>query len=197
MRQHAIRSRTERCTLMYAFRDMRSLTVTIVLLVALSSVAGVKVAGVEFVPKDLIFAAAEPKSQATAEGPLPGDCKWNFTSETRIGRLEEGQMRCIRYYYKTMITLQQACSAPNDQGNVVRSSERITSDGPYCPDTSGKIPPPKTETHVISSGTTAEGKHQDILTQPDGTRITLLYDDKGVVVAAVYVDGTGDVLKLP
>ena len=171
---------------------------TILLLSAFSTFAGVKVAGVDFVPKDLVFAAAEPKSQATAEGPLPNGCKWNFTSETRIGRVEEGQgLRCIRYYYKTTITLQQSCSAPNDQTNIIRKSERITSEGPFCPDSSGKVAAPKTDTHVISSGTTAEEKQQDILTQPDCTRITMLYDDKGVVVTAVYTDGTGDVLKLP
>ncbi|HLJ77150.1 MAG TPA: hypothetical protein VKT75_07040 [Acidobacteriaceae bacterium] len=95
------------------------------------------------------------------------------------------------------MVLQQTCSAPHEGANVVRSSERITSDGPYCPDTTGKVTPPKSDTHVISSGTTADGKHQDILTQPDGTRITLLYDEKGVVVTVVYGDGTSDLLKLP
>ncbi len=160
--------------------------------------AGVKVAGVEFVPKDLVFADVDPRNQATADGPLPNDCKWNFSSATQIGRVDEGQgLRCVLYYYKTTVALQQTCSAPNQKENAGRSSERITSDGPYCPDASGKVTPPKSDTHVISSGKTAEGKHQDILTQPDGTRITLLYDDKGVMVTIVYIDGTADMLKLP
>lgn len=177
---------------------MRSFAATLLLLFALRTVAGVKVAGVEFVPKDLVFADVDPRNQATAEGTLANECKWNFTSATQIGRLEEGQgLRCVLYYYKTTVILQQTCSAPHQAANVVRSSERITSDGPYCPDTTGKLAAPKSDTHVISSGTTADGKHQDILTQPDGTRITLLYDDKGVLVTAVYSDGTSDLLKLP
>jgi hypothetical protein len=59
------------------------------------------------------------------------------------------------------------------------------------------VTPPQTEARVLSSGTTAEGKYQDILTQPDGSRITLLYDDTGVLAVVVYPDGTADTLKLP
>jgi hypothetical protein len=159
--------------------------------------AGIKVAGVEFVPKDLIFAAAEPKSRATADGDLPNECKWSFTSETRIAKQIDNQ-NCVRYYYKTTVLLEQTCPAPNDKvTTVTRSSERITSTGPFCPDSSGKVVPPQNEARVLSSGTTAEGKHQDIVQQPDGTRITLLYDSDGVLVLAVYPDGTADTLKLP
>jgi len=76
---------------------MRSLFLTISVLAAVSAFAGVKVAGMEFVPKDLIFAAAEPKSQATAEGTLPDNCKWTFSSETRVGKREEpgGRSTCM------------------------------------------------------------------------------------------------------
>jgi len=166
---------------------------------AMSATAGVKVAGVEFVPKDLIFASPEAKSRATADGALPNECKWAFTSETRIAKREDSQGQgCVRYYYKTTVILEQTCPAPNDKVTMVtRSSERITSAGPYCPDSSGKVAPPPTEARVLSSGTTAEGKHQDILTQPDGTRITLLYDDAGVLAVVVYPDGTADTLKVP
>lgn len=169
------------------------------LFLMISLLAGIKVAGIDFVPKDLIFAAAEPRSQATAEGALPEECKWRFASETRIGKRDDGTGgRCVRYYYKTTVLLQQTCPAPNDKvTTLTRSSERITSDGPFCADSTGKISGPKTDAHVISSGTTAEEKHQDIVVQPDGTRITLLYDEKGVVVSAVYPDGTADTLKLP
>jgi len=168
--------------------------VTLIVFVLL---AGVKVAGVEFVPKDLIFAAAEAKSQAAADGDLPNECKWNFSSETRIARREDNQ-GCVRYYYKTTVKLEQTCPAPNDRiTTVTRSSERITAAGPFCPDSSGKVAPPQTEARVLSSGTTAEGKHQDILSQPDGTRITLVYDAGSVIVVAVYPDGTADSLKLP
>src|SRR5437899_11383427 len=118
---------------------------------------GVKVAGVEFVPRDLIFAAAEPKSRATADGDLPNECKWAFTSETRIAKRDDGQGQgCVRYYYKTTVRLEQTCSAANDQVKTVsQSSERITAAGPFCPDSSGKLPPPQIETRVLSSGTTA------------------------------------------
>ncbi len=168
-------------------------------LLLLLVLAGVKVAGVDFVPKDLIFAAPELKSRATADGSLPHECKWNFSSETRIAKRDDPQGQgCIRYYYKTTVTLEQTCPAPNEKTTTVtRSSERITSSGPYCPDSSGKVAPPATEARVLSSGTTAEGKHQDILTQPDGTRITLVYDDSAVVVAIGFPDATGDALRLP
>lgn len=167
------------------------------LLIVLSLLASVKVAGVEFVPKDLIFAAAEPKSRATADGPLPNECKWNFSSETRIAKREDSQ-NCVRYYYKTSVVLEHVCPAPNDKSTAVtRSSDRITSTGPHCPDASGKVAPPQTEARVLSSGTTADGKHQDIVTQPDGTRITLLFDSAGVLAVVIYPDGTADTLKLP
>jgi hypothetical protein len=155
---------------------------------------GIKVAGVEFVPKDLIFAAVEPKSRATADGPLPSDCKWDFTSETRLGRQEDGQ-GCIRYFYKTSVYLTQTCPAPHDKP-IGFSSERITAQGPFCPD-HGKVQAPSTESKVLSSGTTSDGKHQEIVVQPDGTRITLIYDKAGVIVAIGYADGSGDALKLP
>src|SRR5262245_64030899 len=100
---------------------------------------GVKVAGVEFVPKDLIFAAVEPKSRATADGPLPSECKWEFASETRIAKQEDGQ-GCVKYFYKTSVSLNQTCPAPNEKAVRV-SSERITAQGPFCPD-HGKVQPP-------------------------------------------------------
>src|SRR5947207_542720 len=138
---------------------------------------GIKVAGVEFVPKDLIFAPVEPRSRATADGPLPAECKWDFTSETRLGRQEDGQ-GCIRYFYRTTIALTQTCPAPHDKP-VGASSERITAQGPFCPD-HGKVPPPSVESKALSSGTSSDGKHQEIVMQPDGTRIVLTYDDHSV-----------------
>ncbi|HYS52819.1 MAG TPA: hypothetical protein VER58_03515 [Thermoanaerobaculia bacterium] len=161
--------------------------------------AGVKVGGVDFVPKDLIFAAPDAKSRATADGPLPNECKWSFVAETRIARREDPQGKdCVRYYYKTTVAVVQSC--PSQDGKTTettRLSERITSSGPFCPDASGKVTPPNVEAHVLSSGTTPEGKHQDVVAQPDGTRITILSDDASVVAVAVYPDGTADTLKLP
>src|SRR5262249_60745513 len=125
------------------------------------------------------------------DGPLPNECKWNFVAETRVAKREEPRAKdCVRYYYKTTVTLVQTCPAPNEKSvTVTRLSERITSSGPFCPDGSGKVTPPNAEAQVLSSGTTAEGKHQDIVMQPDGTRITLLYDDAGVLTVVVYPDG--------
>jgi hypothetical protein len=162
---------------------------------ALLILLGIKVAGVEFVPKDLIFAAAESKSRATADGPLPNECKWTYVSETRIAKREDDK-GCVRYYYKTTVELDQSCPAPNDK-QPSHSAERITSTAAQCADSSGKFPPPQTEAKVLSSGTTADGKHQDIVLQPDGTRVTLLYDDTVVYVTAVFPDGTADALKQP
>ena len=156
---------------------------------------GVKVAGVEFVPKDLIFAAVEPKSRATAEGPLPNQCKWNFASETRIGKQEDAQ-GCVRYFYKTSVAISQTCPAPHETPVEMRS-ERTTSQGPFCPERGGKVQAPSIESHALSSGTTAEGKQQEIIVQPDGTRITLVYDDRSVLAAIGYPDGSGDALKVP
>ena len=72
------------------------LALAVILSAAVSAIAGVKIAGVEFVPKDLIFAAPESKGRATADGDLPDQCKWSFTSETRLGRREEPQ-GCVRF----------------------------------------------------------------------------------------------------
>src|SRR5262245_15064893 len=155
---------------------------------------GIKVAGVEFVPKDLIFAPVEPRSRATAEGPLPNECKWDFTSETRLGKQEDGQ-GCIRYYYKTSVSLTQACPAPHDKP-AGANSERITAQGPFCPD-HGRVQAPAVESKAISSGTTADGKHHEIVVQPDGTRIELVYDDAGVIASIAFPDGAGDTLKVP
>jgi len=75
-------------------------------------VAGIRVAGVEFAPKDLIFAAAETRSRAVADGPLPDGCKWSFTAETRVAKRDDDK-GCVRYFYKTTVVLEQSCPAPN------------------------------------------------------------------------------------
>jgi hypothetical protein len=155
---------------------------------------GVKVAGVEFVPKDLIFAAVEPKSRATADGTLPAECKWEFISETRVGKQEDGQ-GCVRYFYKTTVSLAQSCPAPHEKP-ASSASDRITSQGPFCPD-HGKVAPPNVESKALSSGTTSDRKHQEIVLQADGTRITLIYDGVSVLAVIGYPDGSGDTLKLP
>jgi hypothetical protein len=156
---------------------------------------GIRVAGVDFAPKDLLFAAAEPRSRAVADGSLPEGCKWSFVAETRIAKRDD-EKSCIRYFYKTTVTLEQGCPAPAEK-KVVRSAERITASPPQCADASGKLPPPQTDAKVLSSGITAEGKRQEIVVQPDGTRITLLYDDAGAICVVAFPDGSADVLKQP
>lgn len=167
----------------------------ILLSASLSAVAGVKIAGVEFVPKDLIFASPESKSRATAEGDLPNQCKWHFASETRLGRREEPQ-GCVRFYFKTTVTLTATCPAPNDK-TVVRTAERITATEPRCPDSSGKVKEPSLEARALSSGTGVDGRRQEVVLQPDGTRITLAYDASGATASAAWPDGTGDALQVP
>lgn len=157
--------------------------------------AGIKVAGVEFIPSDLIFATADPHSRATAEGQFADGCKWTYISQTRVAKKED-EKGCVRYFYKTTVSLEQNCPAPNEK-LVTRRGERVTSTGPHCADGSGKIPPPVIEAHVLSSGDMPDGKHQDIVVQPDGTRITLQYDSKLITATAAFPDGTVDALSLP
>ena len=159
------------------------------------TIAGVKVADAEFVPKDLIFASAESKSRASAEGSLPNECTWSFLAQTRIGTREDSQ-RCVRFYFKTTVTLVQSCPA-KEKPPVLRMAERITATPTRCPDAKGPVAPPATEATVISSGTTVDGRHQEIVRQPDGTRITLSYDEDAVAITVGFPDGTTDVLKLP
>jgi hypothetical protein len=155
----------------------------------------VKIAGVEFVPKDLVFAAPEARSRATAEGPLPEECKWDFATETRIGRRED-EKGCVRFYYKTTVSLILTCLA-KDVRPVRRVAERITATDTRCPDPSGRVSPPNTDARALSSGTTVDGRSQEIISLPDGTRITLSHDQTGAVVTSVFPDGTVDVLKVP
>ena len=154
-----------------------------------------KVAGAEFVPKDLIFASPDSASQATSEGPLPDECTWSFIAETRIGEREDSR-RCLRFYYKTTVTLVQSCPA-SEEPAARRAAERITATNNRCPDKQGRVTRPEEGTTIISSGTTVEGKTQEILRQPDGTRVTLTYDEKGVTIVVAFPDGTRDVLQLP
>ncbi|MEK6372584.1 MAG: hypothetical protein AABO58_07790 [Acidobacteriota bacterium] len=50
---------------------------------------------------------------------------------------------------------------------------------------------------VKVAGETRIGKHQEIVLQPDGTRITLIYDEASVIAGIGYPDGSADTLKLP
>lgn len=163
--------------------------------VSLLLLLAVKIAGVEFVPKDLVFASPEAKSRATADGPLPGECKWDFVAETRIGRREDTQ-GCIRFYYKTTVSLVHVCPS-REAAAVRRVAERITATDTRCPDANGRVTPPAVDSRAVSSGTTVDGRSQEIISQPDGTRITLSYDAASATVTAAFPDGTTDGLRVP
>lgn len=155
--------------------------------------AAVKVGNVDFIPNDLIFADAESRSRVTADGQLPNDCKWRLVAETRLAKHQESQ-DCIRFYFKTTVTLSQECPRPNEQ-HISKSCERVTATDPKCLD-QGRISAPSTDARVLSSGTTAEGRHQDVVQMADGTRITLAYDSDTAVATVGFSDGTGDTLKI-
>lgn len=170
---------------------MRRAALLALALVSPMAVSAIKVGNVEFVPSDLIFADAESKSHVTADGPLPGECKWSFVAETRLAKHQESQ-DCIRYYFRTIVTLSQECPRPNEQ-HVRKSCERITATDVKCRETGT---PPSTDARVLSSGTTGEEKHQDVVQMADGTRITLVYDQDTATASVGFADGTGDVLKV-
>lgn len=158
----------------------------------LHAASSIKVAGLELLPKDLLFAAPDPRSRVTGEGSLGEESKWELTAETRLAQRIDAQS-CVRYYYKTTGSL--VFRPPVPQRPVIRRSERITWTSMQCPDRSGKVTAAKTEARAISSGTNGEGKQQEIVEQPDGTRITIVSDEKGITVAMTYPDGTTDVLN--
>ena len=161
-----------------------------------STPAAIKVGGSEFVPKDVVFSAADARNRATGEGPLPDRCKWELASETSIG-LKSDEKNCVHYFYRTRVTLSTTCPPPPTQSVEAKTTERITKQGPFCPDTGGKVTPPAMDARAVSTGQTPERRQQDILAQPDGTRLTIAADAASVQVAVVYPDGTADLLKLP
>lgn len=170
----------------------RAVILLLVFLAVLSS--AVKVGNVEFVPSDLIFADAESKSRVTADGSLPNDCKWSLVAETRLAKHQESQ-DCVRFYFKTTVTLSQECPRPNEQ-HIAKSCERITATDPKCLGDAGRITSPSTDARVLSSGTTAEGRHQDVVQMADGTRLTLVYDSDTATATVAFADGTADTLKI-
>lgn len=156
--------------------------------------AGIKIAGVEFVPKDLIFADPEPKSRVTAEGSLPKQCSWSFVAESRLGRHSESQ-DCVRFFFKSSAMLSEECPAPNEERSQ-KSCDHIVATDSKCPDSGGKVTPPPVDAKALSSGTMSDGKHQDVALLPDGTRIVLTYDGETVVAVLAFPDGSGDMLRI-
>lgn len=183
--------------MMFMFRHNVVLSASVLVFLSAAAVPAqeaVKVAGDSFFPGDLIFGEADPKSVATGEGSLPDECKWELRTSTRVAR-EDVDRTCRRYFYKTGVVLTRKCPAP--QKPKVVSSERITTTGPHCAEEERKLPPPKVESRAISSGMVPDGRRQEIVEQPDGTRVVIRSDATGVEVRVSYPDRTTDVLKIP
>jgi hypothetical protein len=174
----------------------RTLLLLLSLLVALGISAdrgSVKVGGREFIPKGLIFPDADPKSRVAGEGELSDGCRWVLVAETRVAD-QRAEDDCRRYYYRTHVVLQKKCAPPAEPEEA--HSERVTTTGPHCPDNSGSVADPKIDSRAISAGLTPDGRFQDIIQQPDGTRLTITHDDSGARVALRYPDGTTDALQV-
>jgi hypothetical protein len=176
------------------FRLLLILTLLSLITLALfAQKSQVRVGGREFIPKDLIFADADPKSRVTGESDLADGCKWVLAVDTRSAaqHLEED---CRRYFYRTRVTLEKECPPPAEKEHS--TSERITYTGPHCPPASGKLPPPRTESRAISSGKTPDGRNQEIILQPDGTHLTFIHNETGAQISIRYPDLTTDTLRV-
>lgn len=154
----------------------------------------VKVGGEEFIPKGLIFSESDPKSRVAGEGDLADGCEWVLESDTRVAarrvEKESPEQDCVQYFYRTRVELLRRCPAPASPEIV--TSERTTNRAPICPDAAGSIDPPAIEARAISSGETPDGQRQQIIVHPDGTRLTLQWNSKGISVGIRYTDGTTD-----
>ncbi|HEY0787433.1 MAG TPA: hypothetical protein VGE86_02230 [Thermoanaerobaculia bacterium] len=152
--------------------------------------AQLRVGTSQFLPKNLVFSVVDDASRAVGEGKLADGCRWVLQSETAIGQHPQG--KCSAFYYRTSVLLTKQC--PDPLAPSTQRSERIILAGTGCPDAPFT---PKTEARIISMGTNADGKLQEVLLQPDGTRITLLSGADGVRVTIAFPDGTGDGFKTP
>lgn len=174
---------------------MRSVGVLLVFLTLVPSLlAQVKVGGREIVPKGLIFADPDPKSTVTAEGELEDGCGWTLEGETRFAE-ERAEEECVLDYRRTTVLLTRKCPAPAKPEPVV-AERTTTAPKQRCPDEGGELAELEVETRAISSGTTPDGKRQAILTQPDGTRLTMSWDMSGARVVIRFPDATTDVLQV-
>jgi hypothetical protein len=111
-------------------------------------------------------------------------------AETAVG--QHPQEKCSAFYYRTSVVLSKIC--PDPLAPSTQRTERIVLAGIGCPDSPFT---PRTEARILSMGTNADGKGQEVLLQPDGTRITLLSGPEAVHVTVGFPDGTGDGFKTP
>jgi hypothetical protein len=155
--------------------------------------AQVKVGGVEFLPKNVIFPSSDERSRATAEGSLSGGCRWQLQTETRIGQTTDTR-DCLVYFYRTTVSLAKRCGgteSPEVPAVPLGASERTVLAGRSCPNA---IFTPQLEAKILSVGLNSDGKRQEIVQQPDGTRIVVLTEPNAVTIAIAYPDATVDTL---
>ena len=175
--------------------------VGMILLVALLTTAGangeqgsIKIAGETMFPSELVFMDPDPRSQAHAEGTLGDGCEWELDTVTRTAPHHTAH-GCVEYFYKTTVTMTRKCAAPRRPQQVV--SERMTKSGRMCATENRPLPEPKSVTLAVSSGRIPDGRFQDIVEQPDGSRVTINWSPSTVDVRVVYPDKTIDILQLP
>lgn len=158
------------------------------------SASPIKVGGETFVPKGLIFSESPPEGRVTGQAALSDGCEWVLESETRLAskrvEKERPEEDCLQHFYKTRVVLAKRCPAPAKP--LESSSERITARSPECPDAGAAAPSPSSAVRAISSGTTPDGRSQEIVIHPDGTRLTIQWDDQSVSVQIRYPDGSTD-----
>ena len=166
-------------------------------ILSLLLLAQMKVGGVEFLPKNTIFASADERSIAMGSGTLPDGCRWELSVVTSVGQAMQQQPSvapvddCVAFYYRTVATLTRACPDPMRPEST--SSERTTFGGRDCP---GADYRPNAESRILSTGRNADGRRQEIVLQPDGTRVTVQTTPPGVDIILAYPDGSQDVLKV-
>lgn len=152
----------------------------------------VKVAGVEFLPKNVIFPSPDERSRSTAEGALSAGCKWALRTETRVGQNNDAR-ECVIYFYRTTVSLSKRCGERTDEAAPLAQSatERTMIAGQSCP---GSTFTPRFEAKILSVGTNSDGRRQEIVLQPDGTRVVILTEFSAVTVNVSFPDGTADTL---
>ncbi|MGH9456702.1 MAG: hypothetical protein ACRD2J_03570, partial [Thermoanaerobaculia bacterium] len=136
-------------------------------LAAVPVCAQMRVGGSEFLAKDLVFTVLDDASRATGSGKLADGCAWTLALETAIAQRPHEE--CVSYYYRTTVTLSKACPEPKEPST--QRSERTVLAGMSCPK---KEFTPETEGKILSLGTNANGSRQEVLVQPDGTRVTVV-----------------------
>ena len=161
----------------------------VLLFLGIPAIAQVTVGGATLIPKELLFSVLDDRSRASGEGVLPGECKWTFLAETATA--QSPQEECTAYFYRTTVTLARSC--PHPKRPQSERSDRTVLAGRSCPSKSFE---PQTAAKILSTGTNSDGKRQEIVVMPDGTRITIAWSPQDTRVHLRYPDGSADVLEI-